>query len=404
MKKSVNQNRRFFLVAAALAGMVAFSGVVPIYVSADTSTRPVNRLSLIQVDARDLSVSDSLKKSLIGNRLEIDPSLNAEKVNIDKSRIEVNGFDRNRTGLQTVNARVYLQDSEEESASSLSCSYFQKATILVKQNKDPQLILKSDSVTVNNSDAWNPFHYISYISDDSKVLPAVRISGNVDMTTDGDYPVQYTAVDLQGNKAEATLNVCVRTPQEVIEAREEAERLAREEAERIAAEQEAYRLEQERIAQEQEQARIEAEAAAAAQAAQAAEAAVVYSSGGGSATGSAVADAARAWAGVGYYGWGGANPATGADCSGFTQYIYSQFGINLAHNNLAQASAGYQVSAAEAMPGDLVVWDSHVGIYTGNGNYVSAMSESLGILEIPISRSTGSGNYWGIYRIPGVND
>ena len=55
------------------------------------------------------------------------------------------------------------------------------------------------------------------------------------------------------------------------------------------------------------------------------------------------------------------------------------------------------------MPGDLVVWDSHVGIYTGNGYYVSAMSEELGILEIPISWSRGSGAYWGIYRIPGVN-
>jgi cell wall-associated NlpC family hydrolase len=177
----------------------------------------------------------------------------------------------------------------------------------------------------------------------------------------------------------------------VIEAREEAERLAREEAERIAAEEEAARLEQERIEREQEQARIQAAYAAA------------YSNAAGSATGSAIANAARAWAGVGYYSWGGANPATGADCSGFTQYIFSLYGISLAHNNLAQAAAGYQVSAGEALPGDIVVWDNHVGIYTGGGYYVLAMSESLGILEIPISASRGSGEYWGIYRIPGVN-
>jgi cell wall-associated NlpC family hydrolase len=130
---------------------------------------------------------------------------------------------------------------------------------------------------------------------------------------------------------------------------------------------------------------------------------IEYSTAAGSATGSAIAGSARAWSGVGYYVWGGANPATGADCSGFTQYIFSQYGISLPHNNLAQASAGYQVSAAEALPGDIVVWDNHVGIYTGGGYYVSAMSPSLGIIEIPISASSGSGAYWGIYRIPGVN-
>ena len=395
MKKSTFKNRRLFFVAAAIAGAAALSGVEPIYVSASTSARPANRLNLIQVSAGDMSITDSLKKNLIENRLELDPSISAANVNIDTSHIEMSGFDRNRTGLQTVSARVYL-DSKDPSERGVSCSYFERATILVRQEKDPQLVLKSDTVTVNNSDAWNPFQYISYISDDSKVMPAIRVSGDVNMSEDGDYPVHYTAVDQQGNTSEATITVCVRTPQEVIEAREEAERLAREEEERLAREEaerlareEEERLEQERIAREQEQARLEQ--------------AMAYSTAAGSGTGSAIADAARAWAGVGYYAWGGANPATGADCSGFTQYIYSQFGIYLAHNNLAQASAGYQVSASEALPGDLVVWDDHVGIYTGNGYYVSAMSESLGILEIPISWSIGSGAYWGIYRIPGAN-
>ncbi|MDO4415826.1 MAG: NlpC/P60 family protein [Erysipelotrichaceae bacterium] len=394
------KKRRLVFAAAALGGMIALSGTEPIYVSASSSQQPANRLSLIQISANDMNVSDSLKQSLITNRLEIDPSLNAANVNIDHSRIEMSGFNRNQTGLQTVNARVYLEDNDDTSARSLGYSYVDRATILVKPEKEPQLVLKDSKVTVNNSDAFNPFNYISYINDDSNILPAVKVSGSVNMGQDGDYIVHYTAVDQQGNTTEKDLTVCVRTPQEVIEAREEAERLAREEEERraaeeeaarIAAEEEARRIEEERIAQEQERARIEAAAA------------MAYSNAGGSATGSAIVNAARAWAGVGYYVWGGANPATGADCSGFTQYIYSQFGINLAHNNLAQASAGYQVSAAEAMPGDLVVWDAHVGIYTGNGYYVSSMSESLGIIEIPISQSIGSGSFWGIYRIPGVN-
>ena len=60
-------------MAAAIAGAAALSGVEPIYVSASTSARPANRLNLIQVSAGDMSITDSLKKNLIENRLELDP-------------------------------------------------------------------------------------------------------------------------------------------------------------------------------------------------------------------------------------------------------------------------------------------------------------------------------------------
>lgn len=398
MKRKVNGNRRLLYITSALAGAIAFSGINTTTVSA-SAVQPASRLGLLEISVSDNTSADSLKEELISRRLEIDPSLDKDQVSTDLSRIDLSGFDRTKKGLQTLSAKVYLGAEDKQNA-HVGYSFMDRATVVVTQQSEPRLQLKADTVTVNNGDAWNPFSYISLIDDDSKVLPAIKIAGTVNMEEDGDYPVHYTAVDLQGNTAEASLTVCVRTPQEVIEAREEAERLAREEAERIAAEEEAYRLEQERLAREREEEEARAQQQAAALAAAAAEA---YSSAAGSATGSAIASAARAWAGVGYYVWGGANPATGADCSGFTQYIYSLYGINLAHNNLAQAAAGYPVSAGEAMPGDLVVWDSHVGIYTGNGYYVSAMSEELGILEIPISWSRGSGAYWGIYRIPGVN-
>jgi imidazolonepropionase len=65
---------------------------------------------------------------------------------------------------------------------------------------------------------------------------------------------------------------------------------------------------------------------------------------------------------------------------------------------------GEKVGTAEVgKQADLVIWDAHVGIYTGNGYYVSALNEGVGIIEIPISASSGSGSYWGIYRIPGAN-
>jgi cell wall-associated NlpC family hydrolase len=391
LNNKANRKRRVFYVTAAIAGVVALSGIETTKVSAASQER-ASLLDLIEISAQDAAPAESLKKELIADRVELDPSVSSENLEVASSRIDLSGFDRNKAGLQTVTAQVYLDSGKDP---SLSYSFTEKKTILVTKENAPQIQLKSDEVVVNNSDAWNPFYYISYINDDSKVLPAVKVEGKVDMSTDGDYPVTYAAVDQQGNISEARLTVKVRTPEEVIQAREEAERLAREEEERRIAEEQAAAeraAEEERLAQEAaQQERMQAAAA------------ITYSGAPGSATGSAIADSARAWAGVGYYVWGGSNPATGADCSGFTQYIYSQYGISLPHNNLAQAAAGYPVSAAEAQPGDLVIWDAHVGIYTGNGYYVSALNEGVGIIEIPISASSGSGSYWGIYRIPGAN-
>ncbi len=73
------------------------------------------------------------------------------------------------------------------------------------------------------------------------------------------------------------------------------------------------------------------------------------------------------------YLWGGKN-IMGYDCSGFTQTVYSVFGINLLRNAREQVTQGQVVgSLAEAQPGDLVFFDhldrapeatriTHVGI------------------------------------------
>ncbi len=85
------------------------------------------------------------------------------------------------------------------------------------------------------------------------------------------------------------------------------------------------------------------------------------------------------------YVYGGNDPHTGADCSGFTRYILSHYaGVYLNRTAASQSSQGRAVSVDEARPGDLVFYSSgsrvnHVAIYIGDGRVVHASNERTGI-------------------------
>ncbi len=88
------------------------------------------------------------------------------------------------------------------------------------------------------------------------------------------------------------------------------------------------------------------------------------------------------------YRFGGNNPATGLDCSSFTQLVYKQLGVSLPRVSRDQAKVGVRVSAEDARPGDLVFFGSpvhHVGIYAGNGRILDARKTGTVI---------GYGNVW----------
>jgi len=97
-----------------------------------------------------------------------------------------------------------------------------------------------------------------------------------------------------------------------------------------------------------------------------------------------VAAVARQYQGVPYR-FGGADPS-GFDCSGLVMFVYAQFGISLPHGVRGQAAAGTVISRADAMPGDLVVWNdhSHIGIYQGGGNFIDAPRPGKSVSVRPI--------------------
>lgn len=87
----------------------------------------------------------------------------------------------------------------------------------------------------------------------------------------------------------------------------------------------------------------------------------------------------------GPYRYGGSDPRTGVDCSGFTRYVMLHgAGVSLNRSSGAQANQGVSVSAEQMRPGDLIFYASgrsinHVAMYIGNGQIVHASTYETGI-------------------------
>jgi cell wall-associated NlpC family hydrolase len=85
------------------------------------------------------------------------------------------------------------------------------------------------------------------------------------------------------------------------------------------------------------------------------------------------------------YLWGGSTPS-GFDCSGFTQYVFAKNEINLPRISRDQYNVGTPVAFNDLQPGDLVFFSfisdgqvSHVGIYLGDNQFISATT-SKGVI------------------------
>ena len=128
-----------------------------------------------------------------------------------------------------------------------------------------------------------------------------------------------------------------------------------------------------------------------------------------SANGSSIVDFAKQFKGTPYV-WGGSSPR-GFDCSGFTMYVYGQYGYSLPHTATGQWKSGIGTriySISELQPGDLVFFCdpsrsngkacSHAGIYIGGGQHIHASSSrSRGVIVSDLTSG-----YYNTYFVGGI--
>lgn len=88
------------------------------------------------------------------------------------------------------------------------------------------------------------------------------------------------------------------------------------------------------------------------------------------------------------YVHGGTSLATGTDCSGFTCFVYADFGYSISRTPSGQYSgAGRSIDYSEIQPGDIICYSSnggksctHVGLYIGDGQIVHAANSRKGVI------------------------
>ncbi len=106
------------------------------------------------------------------------------------------------------------------------------------------------------------------------------------------------------------------------------------------------------------------------------------------------------------YVYGGTSPS-GFDCSGYTQYVFANYGVSLSHSSKTQYSNAVSIKKSELQVGDLVFFSStagsstvgHVGIYTGDDQFIHAASPGKGVRYDSLSSDYYSSHYIGSGRV-----
>lgn len=113
-----------------------------------------------------------------------------------------------------------------------------------------------------------------------------------------------------------------------------------------------------------------------------------------STNGGAVVEFAKKYLGVSYV-LGGKTPESGFDCSGFTRYVFKNFGYSLGTVAADQDSVGMVVERENLKPGDLILFLNegktrvgHTGIYIGNNEFIHAANPERGVVVDNLSTNS----------------
>lgn len=191
-------------------------------VRADEAASPASgELKVYEISMNDSNPLQTLKEQVIAERASYDAAVNLSLVNMDYSSIAVDTFDRTKTGIQNVAVNVTVE-MHDETQSTADYTFSQTAAVRMLEPDGPQVILKSDEVTVDIGSTFVYSDNIGYVSSKDGKLPVIKETDNIDTATEGTYTCSLDFIDAAGKKTSVSYQVNVRKPSEVIRAEEEA--------------------------------------------------------------------------------------------------------------------------------------------------------------------------------------
>lgn len=105
-----------------------------------------------------------------------------------------------------------------------------------------------------------------------------------------------------------------------------------------------------------------------------------------SSKGTDVVNFAKQYLGCSYV-LGGKTPESGFDCSGYTRYVYKNFGYSLGAVAAEQDNIGTEIAREDLKEGDLILFYNeektkigHTGVYIGNNEFIHAANPDRGVV------------------------
>ncbi len=152
---------------------------------------------------------DLIKTQLLEGLAKIDKTIVLEDIDYDKTSFVIDGHVDN-TKVAKTSQHVMLNIVNKANAIGLSNQTFNLDVIFnLIDITEPELVLTQEKVDVALNDIFDPWAFVEYAYDNSKVYPTVAIINNVDTSTLGEYEVIYAASDESGNRYQTSLNVNV---------------------------------------------------------------------------------------------------------------------------------------------------------------------------------------------------
>ena len=106
--------------------------------------------------------------------------------------------------------------------------------------------------------------------------------------------------------------------------------------------------------------------------------------------------------------WHGGSTYKPSDCIGFVKGVYENFGFKNMKNAPCGTRSFYkarkgivtEISEKDLQPGDIVLWETHIAIYIGNGKIVHSANHKLGVIT---QKMYNKNKVRGYFRVNGLD-